>query len=119
MKRVLVALLAVVILLVLAPGFLAEGPATDRSGRAEVRFLEGMIDHHQMALDMAADCLNKAATELVRTLCQNIIDAQTKEILGHQDKHDDHGKDDHGKRLNKQTAQASEKQRHFYPLGHT
>lgn len=81
MKRVLIALLAVVILLALAPGALADGPATDRAGRAEVRFLEGMIDHHQMALDMAADCLDKAATESIRTLCQNIIDAQTAEIF--------------------------------------
>jgi hypothetical protein len=37
----------------------ADGPVEGRPGRAEVRFLEGMIDHHQMALDMANDCLMK------------------------------------------------------------
>lgn len=52
-----------------------------RAERAEIRFLEGMIDHHQMALDMAADCLVKAETEAVRTLCQNVITAQSSEIL--------------------------------------
>ncbi len=39
-----------------------------------------MIDHHQMALDMAQHCLNKTANEMLRTLCQNVIDAQTPEI---------------------------------------
>lgn len=58
----------------------ADGPADGRTARAEVRFLEGMIDHHQMALDMAGDCLMKAVTESVKTLCQNVITAQSKEI---------------------------------------
>ncbi|MFN8530114.1 MAG: DUF305 domain-containing protein [Anaerolineae bacterium] len=51
-----------------------------RAARAEVRFLEGMIDHHQMALDMANDCLGKATTDEVLTFCQGVIDAQTPEI---------------------------------------
>lgn len=58
----------------------AQDVPSGRSARAELRFLEGMSDHHQMALDMANDCLAKATTESVRTLCQNIIDAQTPEI---------------------------------------
>lgn len=58
----------------------ADGPIEGRVGRAEMRFLEGMMDHHQMAVDMANDCLAKATTESVRTTCQNIIDAQTAEI---------------------------------------
>jgi uncharacterized protein (DUF305 family) len=62
------------------PSAFADSPAPGRLGRAEVRFMEGMIDHHQMALDMAHDCLNKAKTESVRTLCQNILTAQTAEI---------------------------------------
>jgi uncharacterized protein (DUF305 family) len=57
----------------------AASPA-DRSARAEVRFLEGMMDHHQMAVDMANDCLKKAKTESVITLCKNIITAQSAEI---------------------------------------
>ena len=58
----------------------ADGPIEGRAGRAEVRFLEGMIDHHQMAIDMANDCLAKATTESVVTTCQSIIDAQSAEI---------------------------------------
>ncbi len=63
-----------------APAALADGPSEARIGRAEMRFMQGMIDHHQMALDMANDCLAKAVTERVRTLCQNVIDAQSAEI---------------------------------------
>jgi uncharacterized protein (DUF305 family) len=55
-------------------------PAADRGARAEVRFLEGMIDHHQMAVDMADDCLKKAKTDSVLTLCKNIITVQSAEI---------------------------------------
>jgi uncharacterized protein (DUF305 family) len=58
----------------------ADAPIEGRAGRAELRFLEGMIDHHQMALDMANDCLAKSLTESVRLLCQAIIDAQSAEI---------------------------------------
>ena len=53
---------------------------TNRAERAEVRFLEGMMDHHQMAVDMANDCLKKASDQQLLTLCQNIITAQTTEI---------------------------------------
>jgi uncharacterized protein (DUF305 family) len=79
MTRLLPLLLAVVVL-TLPFAVQADEPVTARAGRPEVRFLQGMIDHHQMALDMAADCLTKAKTESVRTLCQNIITAQDKEI---------------------------------------
>ena len=58
----------------------ADGPLEGRVGRTEVRFLEGMIDHHQMALDMAADCLKKAKTDTVVKLCQAVIEAQSSEI---------------------------------------
>lgn len=58
----------------------ADSPGTGRAGRAEVRYMEGMIDHHQMALDMAGHCLEKAATEAVRAACQSVVDAQTAEI---------------------------------------
>ena len=61
-------------------GALADAPIDGRSARAEVRFLEGMIDHHQMALDMANDCLAKAEAESVRDLCAQIIGAQSAEI---------------------------------------
>lgn len=82
-RGLILGLLAVVVavLAVLAvPVVLADDPVDGRAGRAEVRFLEGMIDHHQMALDMAADCLAKATSERVVALCQNVIDAQSAEI---------------------------------------
>lgn len=69
-----------VILLLLLAASAVSAAATTRSERAEVRFLEGMMDHHQMAVDMANDCLAKAASESVLTLCRNIISAQTAEI---------------------------------------
>ncbi len=58
----------------------ADGAIDGRAGRSEVRFMEGMIDHHQMALDMAGDCLKKAETAEMKKLCQGVIDAQTPEI---------------------------------------
>jgi uncharacterized protein (DUF305 family) len=39
-----------------------------------------MIDHHQMALDMAAHCLEKAESQDLLDLCQAIIAAQKPEI---------------------------------------
>lgn len=59
---------------------LADDAIAGRAGRAEVRFLEGMMDHHQMALDMANDCLVRASTNELLALCQDIIDAQSSEI---------------------------------------
>lgn len=69
-----------IFVLAVVPLVSADAPIEGRAGRAEVRFLEGMIDHHQMALDMAQDCLAKAQTETVAAKCQQIIDAQTAEI---------------------------------------
>jgi uncharacterized protein (DUF305 family) len=63
----------------------ADAPTEGRTGRAEVRFLEGMIDHHQMAIDMANDCLTNTSTDEVREICQNVITAQSAEIATMQD----------------------------------
>lgn len=81
-KRIAVVgfLFALVFSAVAAMPALAKGPVEGRAGRAEIRFMEGMIDHHQMALDMSNDCLKKASATDVKTLCQNIIKAQTAEI---------------------------------------
>lgn len=76
----LITTLTLITVIVAVPSVRAGGPIEGRAGRAEVRFLEGMIDHHQMALDMAGDCLAKAQTESVITLCQTILDAQSAEI---------------------------------------
>ncbi len=78
-QRIQILLLAV---LVLAFSMIvqADDPTDGRIGRAELRFLQGMVDHHQMALDMANDCLKNASTDAVKALCQNVIDAQSTEI---------------------------------------
>ena len=79
-SRFLIGLLSLVVMGLSSFAVFADAPVEGRAGRAEVRFLEGMIDHHQMALDMANDCLPKASTDTVLTLCQNIIIAQSAEI---------------------------------------
>lgn len=43
-------------------------------------FAEGMIIHHQMAVDMAKDIMEYTDYEEIRTMAQNIIDVQEKEI---------------------------------------
>lgn len=78
--RWIAGLLVLVIAVFALPVSYADSPVDGREGRAEMRFLEGMIDHHQMALDMADNCLERASTESVVTVCQNIINAQSAEI---------------------------------------
>lgn len=42
--------------------------------------MTGMIDHHQMAIEMSEICLTKAVHEELRQLCESIIAAQSREI---------------------------------------
>lgn len=79
-KYVVRCILMIISIVLVSGAVYADAPVEGRAGRAEVRFLEGMIDHHQMALDMATDCLNKAQTESVVELCNNVITAQSAEI---------------------------------------
>ena len=60
---------------------LADGPAPDRAtAKFEIRFMEDMIDHHFMAVQMAQICEQKAVHEELHSLCQNIEQTQTQEI---------------------------------------
>lgn len=80
--RNLIRILSLTLMIMGVGGFsIAQTLPQNRDERAEVRFLEGMIDHHQMALDMALDCLEKAPSEDVLALCRNVIDAQSAEIV--------------------------------------
>jgi uncharacterized protein (DUF305 family) len=80
MKKYLVFLYLFVFTLV-SPAVLADRPVEGRIGRAEVRFMEGMIDHHQMAIDMANDCLAREdITDALRAECQSVVDTQQPEI---------------------------------------
>lgn len=47
-------------------------------------FLEGMIPHHQDAVNMSQSCLNKAAKAELKTFCQGVIAVQNKEIKQYQ-----------------------------------
>ena len=46
----------------------------------DLMFIDMMTPHHQSAITMAQDALVKAAHPEIKTLAQQIIDAQTKEI---------------------------------------
>jgi uncharacterized protein (DUF305 family) len=60
---------------------LADGPAPDPStARFEVRFMEDMIDHHFMAVQMAQLCEPRAVHEELRELCRQIEATQAQEI---------------------------------------
>ena len=59
----------------------ADAPAPDRqTARYEVRFMTGMIDHHQMAIKMSQICLDKAVHPELEAMCSQIITAQQSEI---------------------------------------
>ena len=85
-SRLVVSMLALALGLLSAGGLpatpaLANQPAPNRgTAQFEVRFLEDMIDHHFMAVQMAQLCLQKAVHPELRTLCQNIISSQSAQI---------------------------------------
>lgn len=58
------------------------GPADDEF---ELRFLDAMILHHEGAVEMAEDALEKSEREEIRQLSQEIIDAQEDEIAQMED----------------------------------
>ena len=56
-------------------------PAPDRSTvNFEIKFMTDMIDHHQMAIEMAEICVDQAVHEELRAMCRDIIAAQSQEI---------------------------------------
>jgi uncharacterized protein (DUF305 family) len=78
------ALVALVTGLLLATGLVAaaqaDAPAPDEAtARYEVDFMTGMIDHHQMAIEMSQMCLEKAVHEELTAMCEDIIAAQSQE----------------------------------------
>lgn len=61
-------------------------PLRPLSGRAfDVKWTELMIDHHQMAVDMAQHELMHGTDARVKAAAQKVIDAQQKEITTMQD----------------------------------
>ena len=68
------------LLLACGPVMAADPAPTPAAAHFEVKFMTDMIDHHHMAVMMAEHCLMAAVRPELKTLCQNIIDTQTKEI---------------------------------------
>ena len=80
-RRRLITMFACAFALAAAPGLTANGPApTKAAAQFEVRFMTEMIDHHAMAIMMAELCLGRAAHLELRTMCTEIIAAQSEEI---------------------------------------
>lgn len=61
-------------------GPIASAPAPQNSAaKFEQDFMMGMIDHHEMAIQTAQICLEKAVHEELRETCENIITTQRAE----------------------------------------
>ena len=59
----------------------AAAPAPDRkTSLFEIDFMEDMIDHHAMAVQMASLCEQRAVHEQLRSFCTQIREAQSQEI---------------------------------------
>jgi uncharacterized protein (DUF305 family) len=58
----------------------AMGGMDGMSANADKRFLEGMIPHHQSAVEMGWLAVKKAARSDLKTFARKVIDAQSKEI---------------------------------------
>ncbi len=54
--------------------------ATDKQTPYDAQFIDGMIAHHQGAVDMAKDALNQAKHPELKAMAMTIIDAQNAEI---------------------------------------
>jgi uncharacterized protein (DUF305 family) len=57
----------------------APAPAPEAS-KYEIRFMEGMIEHHMMAVHMGELCLTRAVHSELQATCSQIITTQTQEI---------------------------------------
>ena len=61
-------------------GRLDTGAVTMRQAQAEIRFLEGMIDHHHMAVMTAELCADRAVHPELKEMCGDIATTQMAEI---------------------------------------
>jgi uncharacterized protein (DUF305 family) len=79
-KGTLNGILFLVVGIVTVSGPTAQAQSQGKEGEAfERHFLMTMIPHHQMAVDMAKDCVQKATHEELKTLCRTIASNQEKE----------------------------------------
>lgn len=61
-------------------GYSADSVPGANAARFEKMFLQSMPDHHSMAIEMSQICLEKTQRPELRTLCQQIITTQQREI---------------------------------------
>lgn len=59
---------------------MANATAMPMGGMTEIQFIDGMMVHHQGAIDMATEAVTRATRPEVRDLAQKIIAAQQPEI---------------------------------------
>jgi uncharacterized protein (DUF305 family) len=72
-------LLSFLLMLLMFPAKAEQPAPMAAQAKFEVRFMSGMIDHHQMAIMMAEMCTAKAAHEELRAMCEQIVATQTQE----------------------------------------
>lgn len=73
-------LLPLLTMLVTAAPALGAEPASDaKTAKYEIKFMQGMIDHHAMAIMMGEMCLAKATHQPLREMCQQVVTTQTQE----------------------------------------
>jgi uncharacterized protein (DUF305 family) len=75
-----VVLIAIVLVAAVQPAQAAAPAQDSQTARYEIRFLEGMIDHHAMAVMMAEMCLDHAVHPELLALCEDIMATQSQEI---------------------------------------
>jgi uncharacterized protein (DUF305 family) len=79
--RTMIMLTLVAMFAVFVTPVAADAPAPDKqTAKYEIDFMEGMIDHHAMAVMMAEMCLMKAIHPELISACENIIATQSQEI---------------------------------------
>ena len=82
--KILAFLFYMVLALVLSGQSMASSPAPKETiGKFEIRFMEGMIDHHAMAVHMAQMCVQKEIQDELKSLCNSIATSQQQEIKGY------------------------------------
>lgn len=80
-RLILVSVLTAAVFVLSVGPVSADAPApSTAAARFETRFLEGMIDHHMMAVMTAELCEDRAVREELLMLCQDIEAAQSAEI---------------------------------------
>lgn len=73
-------LVALTALFITAGPASAAEPAPDaKTAKYEVKFMQGMIDHHAMAIMMGEMCLAKATHQELREMCQQVVTTQRQE----------------------------------------